>query len=138
MEGSLWSRDSVFRLAQGSALGALALGLKAPMARADEYEDDEGVGTRPKTVEEYIDQIDKLNLRVADFPKGMEWIQSPPLSFSKELRGKVRLIHSLLGLLCAYRLLRPHHILYTPWFEVRLHYTLIIGSRAPREAQYGD
>lgn len=34
----------------------------------------------------------QLNLRCPDFPKALEWVNAPPLSLSKELRGKLVLL----------------------------------------------
>lgn len=42
---------------------------------------------------------DRMNLRIPDFQKGLEWVNSPPLSLQKELKGKVSVYLSDLPLL---------------------------------------
>ncbi|HLU47504.1 MAG TPA: hypothetical protein VK116_05445, partial [Planctomycetota bacterium] len=38
---------------------------------------------------DHLRKTDELNLTVPDFPQGKEWFNSLPLSFERELKGKI-------------------------------------------------
>ena len=42
-----------------------------------------------KDVTAHIERVDSQNYEVPDFPEGKDWFNSRPLSFKKELRGKI-------------------------------------------------
>lgn len=54
---------------------------------ADDIDDD-----KPQTIQAYLEDIDKLNLKISDFPKALEWVNVAPLSIQKDLRGKLVLL----------------------------------------------
>ncbi|MEM7233722.1 MAG: thioredoxin-like domain-containing protein, partial [Planctomycetota bacterium] len=40
-------------------------------------------------IRKHIENVDPRNFEIPDFQKGKDWFNSPPLSFSKELKGKI-------------------------------------------------
>jgi hypothetical protein len=70
---------------RGDHLKTIVAGAGAAMAASNAKAEEAALGPIMK----YIDEIDKLNLRVPDFPKGLEWVNANPISFQRELRGKI-------------------------------------------------
>ena len=59
----------------------------AQAVSADDVDPD-----KPQTVRSYLEEIDAYNLKAPEFPKNLEWVNTGPLSFQKDLRGKVALL----------------------------------------------
>ena len=72
------------RAASFSSLGDIK---PAQAMSADDIDDD-----KPQTIQAYLEDIDKLNLKISDFPKALEWVNVAPLSIQKDLRGKLVLL----------------------------------------------
>ncbi len=55
---------------------------------ADPAEDPHFAALR-RELRAHVEKVDALDYRAPDFPAGKDWINSPPLSFERELKGKV-------------------------------------------------
>ena len=79
-----------FAAATGAMTAAAALDRVPRIAQAvlaDDVDPD-----KPQTVQGYLEEINKFNLKCPEFPKNLEWVNTGPLSFQKDLRGKVVLL----------------------------------------------
>jgi hypothetical protein len=76
--------------ATGAMTAAAALDRVPRIAQAISADDVDP--DKPLTVQTYLEDIDKYNLKCSEFPKNLEWVNTGPLSFQKDLRGKVVLL----------------------------------------------
>jgi thiol-disulfide isomerase/thioredoxin len=76
--------------ATGAMTAATALNRVPRIAQATSADDVDP--DKPQTVQTYLEDIDKYNLKCPEFPKNLEWVNTGPLSFQKDLRGKVVLM----------------------------------------------
>jgi len=88
------SRQEFIRFFFAAATGAMTAATildhvprYAQAVSADDVDSD-----KPQTVQTYLEDIDKYNLKCPEFPKNLEWVNTGPLSFQKDLRGKVVLM----------------------------------------------
>lgn len=78
---------ATFSVVAGATAATASAPSPAQAISADDVDPDE-----PQTVADYLKDIDAYNLPCPDFPRALEWVNTGPLSFKKELRGKLVLL----------------------------------------------
>ncbi|CAM9320884.1 unnamed protein product [Chrysoparadoxa australica] len=80
----------------GTACSLLAITPAAATAIDDDDDDEPEIideePAKPKTVRQAVEEIDSMNYRVPEFTKGLEWVNSPPLTLGGDLRGRIVLL----------------------------------------------